>query len=451
MFRLNYFTPYQSKPEYHEDQLTRAFLVVLRYVPVALAAFMEAIRNKLNESDISFPSYLLENVTIENIDTQVTNPPTEGVTDLIAVMMTDNNWTEELEVRRRKYDVRYDGVIQVGSIIITLENKPCSQNIWPEQISPGLDEDSEIHVYPKGVVLYWPDIISMLGSLLSRDILGHCENTLIDDFLSFVQYNFPLLNPYYNLEVCKGNSALLNLRCKNIMEKIAPDSIRYHRGADYCIVVTPGAVKEIYLRYRPDDRAIYLSLYPGDTMNQAKALYKEIDIDSLQALQQNGWSAGQNLHFSHIQKHLHWSESEIGINDYVDYWKVNIEKISQVNRDETTLFNKYIDELLVLNLITKEDAKALDELFNQSSRGHIRPCPGIYLEYCWPLEEAAKLDKDEKFSEEVKARIKEAFDVWTPPFQIFLYPVAYRTADGRRGFNFRGFKAVMLCYLHDSR
>ena len=41
MDRLNYFAPYESKKSWHEDQLTRAFLVVLRYVPMAQAVFLE--------------------------------------------------------------------------------------------------------------------------------------------------------------------------------------------------------------------------------------------------------------------------------------------------------------------------------------------------------------------------------------------------------------------------
>lgn len=415
MNHLNYFAPYLSKPEYHEDQLTRAFLVVLRYVPFAQSAFIEIIRDQMNDK-IIFPSYLIEDVSIEYIDTQVSNLPTDGVTDLVAVMMTDNNWTEELEVRRRNCGARYDGVIQVGSVVLTIENKPCSQNIWKEQINPSLPKESGINVYKKGIVLYWANIINMLTAALSRNLLGHCENALIRDFLSFIQENFPLLNPYHNLEICKGNDILLNLRCKNIMEKIAPDSISYHRGSNYYLEVTPGAVKQIYLRYRSEDQVIYISLYPGDTMSQAKELYNGLDIERLVAMQSQGWKIYHNLHFSHIQKHVYWSESAIEVKDYVIYWKKHPDKIVQVNRGKTTLFNQYFDEILALNMIRKEDAKALEELFNQTLRNHIRPCPGLSLEYNWPLAEASRLDGDDKFVDEVKTRIQEAFNAWHQTF-----------------------------------
>src|SRR6266478_2883306 len=46
MDRLNYFNPYQSKGQWYEDQLTRAFLVVVKMVPLALSGFLDLIREK---------------------------------------------------------------------------------------------------------------------------------------------------------------------------------------------------------------------------------------------------------------------------------------------------------------------------------------------------------------------------------------------------------------------
>ena len=46
MNHLNYFNPYQRKKAHYEDQLTRAFMVVLKYVPLAQEAFLNAVRDK---------------------------------------------------------------------------------------------------------------------------------------------------------------------------------------------------------------------------------------------------------------------------------------------------------------------------------------------------------------------------------------------------------------------
>jgi hypothetical protein len=41
--RLNFFEPWQRLPAYHEDQLTRALLVVLRYCPMAQQAWLSLV------------------------------------------------------------------------------------------------------------------------------------------------------------------------------------------------------------------------------------------------------------------------------------------------------------------------------------------------------------------------------------------------------------------------
>jgi len=55
---LNYFEPYESKKTSHEDQLTRAFLVVMRFVPLAQAAFLDLVREaqQRNGSELIVPA-----------------------------------------------------------------------------------------------------------------------------------------------------------------------------------------------------------------------------------------------------------------------------------------------------------------------------------------------------------------------------------------------------------
>jgi hypothetical protein len=220
------------------------------------AAFIETIREKLGDAKAKLPSYLSGNDSIENIETQVGNISTDGVTDLIAIMMTDKNWTEDLPVGIRESAARYDGIVQVGPVVLTIENKPCSKNIWKEQVT----------------------------------------------------------------------------------------------------------------------------------------------------------------HFSHIQRHYYWSKSNVDVRDYLNYWIKHHEKIVQVNKEQGKGFNRYLDELRSLDMITDEDVKELDELFNQTGRNHIRPCPGLYLEFSWALDQAAALDKRGEMPEQVGEKIKQALITWSQPF-----------------------------------
>ena len=62
MKRLNYFNPYQSKEGHHEDQLTRAYLVLMKYSSHAFFTFIEYVRSKhitkSNEDPISIINFL---------------------------------------------------------------------------------------------------------------------------------------------------------------------------------------------------------------------------------------------------------------------------------------------------------------------------------------------------------------------------------------------------------
>src|ERR1039457_341314 len=75
MNRLNYFNPYESKAGEHEDQLTRAYLVLLKHSGHAFFSFVEYCRSRHktsgNEEPISIIDFLEQGWEIE---TQKGNP-----------------------------------------------------------------------------------------------------------------------------------------------------------------------------------------------------------------------------------------------------------------------------------------------------------------------------------------------------------------------------------------
>jgi hypothetical protein len=129
MDRLNYFNPYQSKGEWFEDQLTRAFLVVVKMVPLALSGFLDLIREKQtaakSERPISSFSELL-NYDFGFYTQRVEVPQTTG--RLISVAMTEEGWTHEAPIALIEESERnpvYDGVLCFDpEWIVIIENKP---------------------------------------------------------------------------------------------------------------------------------------------------------------------------------------------------------------------------------------------------------------------------------------------------------------------------------------
>ncbi|MGL4599765.1 MAG: hypothetical protein ACRCYO_19720, partial [Bacteroidia bacterium] len=156
MNRLNYFNPYQSKDGYHEDQLTRAYLVLLKHSSHAFFTFMEYCRSShsvlSSEKPISILDFLEHGWEIE---TQKGNPNI-NTNYLLSILITDAEIeTSEVSVQSSERNARYDGIITFGTnLTMVIENKPRSGSIWFEQLNPSRENLAEdTIVYSKPTVL----------------------------------------------------------------------------------------------------------------------------------------------------------------------------------------------------------------------------------------------------------------------------------------------------------
>lgn len=86
MNRLNYFNPYNSKSADHEDQLTRAYLVLLRISFQAFSSFI----NYLNRENKNSEKFKLEDIIEDDwsFETQRSDPDIDS-NYLVSVLITD--------------------------------------------------------------------------------------------------------------------------------------------------------------------------------------------------------------------------------------------------------------------------------------------------------------------------------------------------------------------------
>jgi hypothetical protein len=330
MDRLNYFNPYKSKEAQHEDQLTRAYLVLLKHSSHAFFTFFEYCRDKLElkneEQPLSFLEYIDNDWTI---DTQRSNPKIE--TDyLLSVLITDENIKNDSSVSPSDRNAVYDGIITFGSkLTMIIENKPKSGNVWFDQLNPSKENLSkETTTYENTVVLEWKEIIKHLNSLLSVSTISGYEKIMINDFLSFVDERFAFLNPYDNFSLCKDVESLLKRRIKNFLESIVCDSIAidYNTRWGYYINVPFESIKQIGLilkigeTEKKDEKnwRLELCLYFGETQTQAKSFYSSApDISKLKML--NDWKLFTNFHVAFRSQDLVWFKSGVDIDEYIEY------------------------------------------------------------------------------------------------------------------------------------
>ena len=157
MDRLNFFANYENKPPHHEDLLSAAFLVVLRFIPLARAAFIDIIREHSEETgNTTVPCFSLLEQSGVSIKTQQTSIE-EQEASLISIAITDEQWHVKTDVDTSDRGARYDGVIYYSDYwIFVIENKPFFERTgaWEEQLRPNLPNGTSVQIEPKPVVIH---------------------------------------------------------------------------------------------------------------------------------------------------------------------------------------------------------------------------------------------------------------------------------------------------------
>jgi len=428
MERLNYFNPYSSKAGTHEDQLTRAYLVLLKHSFHAFAIFMNYCRSKhkVNLAADELPLDL--NRLIEypwQIETQKGNPAISS-SWLISVLITDSSIkgaTESIEVSDR--NARYDGIITFGShLSMIIENKPRSGNVWFAQLNPsknGLSEETTL--YENGVQLEWKGIIQQLNHVLEAPTLSGFERVMINDFLEFINDNFGFLNPYHRLDLCRGNHELIQRRIMNLLKSIVNDEglVNYHQSWGYVIKVPYDPMREIGLILNSKDNVwwLELSFYFGATQSQSKAFYAS--VPNIKHLDSGGWNIYPNFHVAYQSSNLVWFKSSMSAIDYIDFWRKNIKMIYQRRRNEVISLFDWLQTEKVLDFSNDELLK-LDDKFFKTAMPNLNVCPEVGIIFSIKSIDAERMDRSDGLAKEVKNRILEGLKVISKDGHEFLKP-----------------------------
>jgi hypothetical protein len=416
MNRLNYFNSYSSKDENHEDQLTRAYLVLLKHSSHTFFAFMEYCRSKQIISDTEKPISFLE--FLEDgweIETQKGNPII-NTRYLLSILITDSQIPEnKISVQSSERNARYDGVLTFGDkLTMVVENKPRSGNVWFEQLNPSRQNlAEETVIYSTPIILEWKEIIKQLSLLLNLQTISGNEKLMIEDFLYYIDDKFAYLNPFDSFHQCKGNVELLNRRICNLLKSISLDEnkVKYHKGWGFCIQTPYQQIQQIGLILEKEENEwwLELSLYFGDTQTQAKSFYKS--NPDISKLKNTDWQFNPNFHVSFMTSNLVWFQTnKENIDLYLKFWGGNIEHIYQHKKEDIPTYLKWLVDEKVINT-TKEIEEKMDEKFYKTAMQSLNICPGFGFRYYLTSSEVERLDKEKKLGLMITDKIKEVLDV----------------------------------------
>lgn len=424
MTHLNYFEPYRrSGHERHEDDLTRAFLVLLRMVPMIQAEFLERLRARqpdVGYGDEQLLPRLSETDEEVKFETQTTQLDSEREW-LVSVLMTDEPISLEDELAPREQGARYDGVLTLDDHVVTIETKPHNEDVWRKQLDPDLPEEGQLGFPPgaRPLVLPWKEMIQAITNLRDRDRLDPTSAMLVDDFLNYVFRHFEFLNPYPTFAACRDSRLLMNRRCGQVLRELGGEERVGEYTSDRFYLKMLGsqvpARRTILDTGHSDASAVThvrAATYPGDLVSQARPFYRRLDREALLGLvKQDAWRTVPNLHLSYRGDHLIYATAEFDLASYLDYWIENGDRIRRVQGMEE--MNEEVHRLREDGWLAERDIEAFEEKFGQTKRDFMEICPGVRVETLWSIDEARELDDGEgRFVKAVRERFERMLGLW---------------------------------------
>lgn len=414
---INYFEPYKSKKPHFEDQLTRAFIVLIRYSASAFNVFYNYCNTLIQEKLRTTNKYLelkdLDELDFKNISFNCQIKDIKISSEFaISFLLTDELIESNDTVILFDRNAVFDSVIQIDDkITFIIENKPRSTNVTKQHIhipTNAIEDNCVLVDFP--IILEWKKIITYLNNLVHLKSLSGTESIIIEDFLSFIDVNFPYLNPFDKLSLCKNNQELILRRTKNILEHIVIDKslVEYHIGWGYYIKTGMKHIEQVGLIFDDDSSgwSLSISLWFSSLVRQARAFYSQnLNLQILDQIRKD-WEIKCRLTVRFRGSGLISFETT-DFNFYINYWSKNIILIKRYSnkKDLYKLLNEFV--------IKEKFAVTEDKINNLKTIAKNMPfldlCPTFGLIKKYNCEKAVQLDDNGDFSNYVLKDIFEGF------------------------------------------
>lgn len=273
---LNVFEPYRELGRSHEDQLTRAAMIVLRLVPLAREALLQAIGEPSQSR--------LPDCVIDMQATNLVDPSEESAAGgeverqrLVSVFLTPD--TEPVDISPEITEIdrgqRFDGVLRFDpELVVVLESKVCRR--WARRDGKRVAElnlGGTHFEHSRTCVLHWHDLLESWWRLVELGVLAPAEQAIVGDVLAYAHQDFGQLLPYGTLRRVGADPVRRKWRLRSLLAEatgIAPERAGLvHIRLDTAI----GAVTLQRAALEADEERLTLHIWPGELKAQAEQLY----------------------------------------------------------------------------------------------------------------------------------------------------------------------------------
>ena len=417
---LSIFRPY-SRPPNHEDQLTRAFLIVMKLVPEAHDALLGFI-GKRTLAGLPQPRFDLQT---ENLIPPGADSGKSNVKKLVSIFLTPDEGVEKLDaVESSDRRARYDGVIRYGSeLLVVLESKLFS----------GVNSKQAVEINPKGgtwksakpVHIRWQEVLNRWWDLSESPNIESTKAEIIREFFDYAETYFADLLPFTDLARCKNNERRRLRRLRSLLQDatglagtITPRSEdpatgrKYPPGVNVKLPEDKVTAADRVGMWIEDD-AVHLAMWLAELGRQYKHLYRHPDrAESLVRIAvQPGWKLDANFHIGYrfSRSFQRWYPARhLSGTDYVQQWIDDVDHHAGQRTREQLKSKTFQSWLTERHYAKKKDLDRLNDWIEQKSPGikfHVRP--SVQVVRRWDLPQAAELDTKGEFGYQVKTAIDQ--------------------------------------------
>jgi hypothetical protein len=420
--RANIFNPFVSRSEQHEDRLTWALLVAIKYDAALQRYLRDLVLSRIAEPlRSSMAREISLNWGAAEVSTQASRiaPSTSLV---ISVLISDEEIGQQLPVGWSDRKAVYDGVVEYADgVTLLLENKLHHGSVWKEQLSPSRSsypgDIDEVTLVDFAVSVEWADVLEGILRYAESDLASFGAKEMAQDLLSLVDQVHPSLSPYNTFELCGGREEALNRRVTALLESLGrkADLEFRKRPGQEPYLLRPGMIaQELHLavsRSGEVEPALRITVWPGDTVSQARRFYDAVDIKSFLSLEDQSWSVEPNFHFSFMATQLVWASTHLTAREYLNRFVGRPDSYGQRLTEEPAL-TPLLEEWRRDGLIDPAHEDEIRALFINTRRDHINVIPGFRVFRDWGMEEVIKWEQDNTLLESLIESVIEPLSTW---------------------------------------
>ncbi len=409
---LSIFRPYDRDAK-HEDQLTRAALIVMKLVPLAHEAFLGLSRSQ-RLSELPRPRFDMQTEKLVPLGTETEDPK---IAELVSVFLGPHEnlmgGSQDLNLASERR-ARYDGVIQYGmDLLIVIESKLYADA--SEQQALDINTKGLAHKKKRWIPIRWQELLDRWWNLMERGVLGPAESEVLNDFFENAEENFGDLLPYTDLERCGDNPRRRLRRLQAILEKATGLSAEVSNLYGHAGVKFPTdqviAFDRVSLYIEGDN--IVISAWPAELAPQYKRVYSDPKkVEALIALTEDpSWRVQGNLHLAYWRSSgpQRWYPARrLPGKVYVHQWIEDFRDHRARRLPREQLHDQaFRNWLIERGYATDSEMESLDEWEKHLPMDKFDVRPSIQVTRSWQFADAIARDTTDQFTIEVHDAINQ--------------------------------------------